>query len=459
VFSRGRSFLASFCLLFILSRAEGQTPPNASFTTSLDIGAAPLVVQFTDGSTGNIISWKWNFDDGSAPATVENPVHTFTNIGVFSVTLTVMDDASFSNTTTQAVEVLANPPNDDFSHRAVLKNMTNTATGWNFGASMEPGEPPNGGVAGGHSVWWTWRAPVSGILNVSTAGSDFDTTLGVYEGSCVSNLSLVAFNDDADPGNGVLTSFLSFDVESNQTYQICVDGVAADTTFGATGLIDLSVGFNLRTPAPAWTAVDLATNSVESGRFAGRVVVLDFWATTCDACSQEIPVLVQLQSKYGSDGLTVIGVSQDPGSSDDIYAYASNAAINYLVIRSNPALEQEFGGITSLPTIFVIDRDNGIAAPVFNTVTSLASLESVIVPLLYEHFTINASRTGTNNLVVSWPVTGATPVLETTSDPLSGVWTGVNAQIVLQPNRTRAAVVHAANAEAQFFRVRLEPGD
>jgi thiol-disulfide isomerase/thioredoxin len=446
-----------------LSRTFCQDAPIASFSASPKFGGEPLQVQFTDTSAGNVVVWKWQFGDGSPVSALENPLHTFTNSGRFAVTLTITDDSLNIATTAQTIRVFpAPPPNDDFANRVVLGNRTNFVIGSNYGATMEPGEEPNGGVPGGHSVWWSWHAPVSGILTVSTAGSDFDTTLGVYQGACVSNLALVAFNNDADDANGILTSLLTVDVESNQTYQICVDGDASDTVFGDDGVIDLSVDFALRPQAAAWTAVDLMTNTVLSSRFAGRVLVLDFWATTCDACSQEIPVLVQLQSKYGQDGLSVVGASQDNLDSSLIDQYVTNAAINYLVVRSNPALEQDFGGpdgINSLPTIFIVDRQNGIAVPVFHTVTSLADLEQVILPLLYEHFTIGVSRTNAADVAVSWPVTGAAPILESTDDPASGVWRPVSAQVVLEPNRTRSAVLHPSTAGVQFYRVRLGSGD
>jgi len=86
-------------------------------------------------------------------------------------------------------------------------------------------------------------------------------------------------------------------------------------------------------------------------------------------------------------------------------------------------------------------------------------LEQVILPLLYEHFTIGVSRTNAADVAVSWPVTGAAPILESTDDPASGVWRPVSAQVVLEPNRTRSAVLHPSTAGVQFYRVRLGSGD
>ena len=65
--------------------------------------------------------------------------------------------------------------------------------------------------------------------------------------------------------------------------------------------------------APSWRLRDLDGNEVSSDQFKGKVVVLDFWATWCGPCRQEIPGYVELQKKYAADGLVVIGVSLDEG--------------------------------------------------------------------------------------------------------------------------------------------------
>jgi formylglycine-generating enzyme required for sulfatase activity len=65
-------------------------PPVASFTATPTIGALPLVVQFTDTSTGGVGSWQWDFDnDGVVDSTLQNPTHTFATAGQFSVRLVV----------------------------------------------------------------------------------------------------------------------------------------------------------------------------------------------------------------------------------------------------------------------------------------------------------------------------------------------------------------------------------
>ena len=118
--------------------------------------------------------------------------------------------------------------NDDFDARPRLdlppppSPLLNVRVrGSNLTASKELGEPDIAGNPGGKSLWWQWLSPVSGPVSVSTIGSSFDTLLGVYTGTALSNLVLVASNDDAQ---GSLQSELSFQAVAGTSYQIAVDG-------------------------------------------------------------------------------------------------------------------------------------------------------------------------------------------------------------------------------------------
>lgn len=133
-------------------------------------------------------------------------------------------------------DVPTNVSNDMFANRRPLAGMSTTVTGSNAGATRESGEPNIQNVSGGKSVWWTWTAPVNGTVVISTSGSSFDTTLGVYRGTAVGSLSLVASNDDQNASRGVFTSRVSFTAIAGQVFQILVDGYQ-----GATGNIKLNL--------------------------------------------------------------------------------------------------------------------------------------------------------------------------------------------------------------------------
>ena len=119
----------------------------------------------------------------------------------------------------------AQPANDLFANRTFISGTNLLVTGSNIGATGEVGEPMHAGVDGGKSVWWSWTAPFSGRTTVTSAGSDFDTLLGVYTGSSVAGLTEIASNDDSV---GV-TSRANFFALGGQTYQIAVDGFEGDS--------------------------------------------------------------------------------------------------------------------------------------------------------------------------------------------------------------------------------------
>lgn len=127
--------------------------------------------------------------------------------------------------------------NDFFGAPMVLPEVCDGfVSSTNVGAGIEPNEPAHAGNPGGASVWFLWKAPVIGDptypVTFNTSGSDFDTLLGVYEGTSVNSVSLLAFNDNARPdlSPNTKTSQLSFVAEAGKTYHILVDGVQSGSS-------------------------------------------------------------------------------------------------------------------------------------------------------------------------------------------------------------------------------------
>src|SRR5207237_8633257 len=126
------------------------------------------------------------------------------------------------------------PTNDNFASAFPISGQSGSLTATNANATKETGEPNIAGNAGGASVWFSWTAPVSGTATLTTAGSNFNTLLGVYTGSSVSTLTQVAANDDAS--STAQTSFVTFNAVSGTADWVSVDGFNAGTT-AATGNI------------------------------------------------------------------------------------------------------------------------------------------------------------------------------------------------------------------------------
>jgi hypothetical protein len=140
----------------------------------------------------------------------------------------------------QAPAQAAGPTNDNFANAAVISGTAVTLTASNEGATIETGEPLDMGYGWslGASIWYRWTAPVTADYAVSTAGSDFDTELGVYTGSSVGALTRVVSNDE-DLGSDD-TSGVGFAATAGTTYLIQVAGYQSGSA--ATGTVKLSLG-------------------------------------------------------------------------------------------------------------------------------------------------------------------------------------------------------------------------
>ncbi len=127
------------------------------------------------------------------------------------------------------------PANDDFANRtALVSSGSISIADRNASATTQALEPTIAGDAVSRSVWYSWTAPFTGPVTVSTAGSSFDTLLGIFTGTALGALTSIAENDDA--GTGAFTSTVSFNAVSGIPYVILVGGFN-----GAGGKIRLTI--------------------------------------------------------------------------------------------------------------------------------------------------------------------------------------------------------------------------
>jgi len=113
--------------------------------------------------------------------------------------------------------------------------------------------------------------------------------------------------------------------------------------------------------APEFSLPGLTGQTIDLSAYRGKIVLLDFWATWCEPCREEIPHFVELQNKYRDQGLQIIGVSMDD-EPEPVREYSQRFNMNYPVAMGNAKTGELYGGVLGLPIAFLIGRDGRIEA-------------------------------------------------------------------------------------------------
>jgi len=109
--------------------------------------------------------------------------------------------------------------------------------------------------------------------------------------------------------------------------------------------------------APDFELTSLDGKKVKLSDYRGKAILLNFWATWCGPCKVEMPWFVDLQRKYGNDGLVVLGVAMDDSEAPKIAEFASQMGVNYPVLLGTDKVSEQYGNVEFLPTSFYINRD------------------------------------------------------------------------------------------------------
>ncbi|MDP2912387.1 MAG: TlpA disulfide reductase family protein [Candidatus Omnitrophota bacterium] len=111
--------------------------------------------------------------------------------------------------------------------------------------------------------------------------------------------------------------------------------------------------------APNFTLPDLKGKQVSLSDFKGKVIILNFFASWCPPCRQEVPDFTELQKTYGDKGFSAIGVALE--SLKDASAFADKAGINYPVLIDDNKASNTYGPIRAIPATFIIGKDFKVA--------------------------------------------------------------------------------------------------
>jgi len=117
-----------------------------------------------------------------------------------------------------------------------------------------------------------------------------------------------------------------------------------------------------RKVAPEFALKDANGQTAHLADYKGKVVLLDFWATWCAPCKVEIPWFMEFEQTFKDKGFSVLGVSMDEDGWSAVKPYLQDLKVNYRVVLGNDQVGSLYGGVDSLPTTFLIDRQGKIAS-------------------------------------------------------------------------------------------------
>lgn len=120
-------------------------------------------------------------------------------------------------------------------------------------------------------------------------------------------------------------------------------------------------------PAPSAQAVPQFSFSSLEGKtvamkdLSNKVVIVDFWATWCSPCREEIPHLNKLYAELKGKGLEIVGISMDTDGTDGVRDFAREFRIQYPIVMGDEKVAEDFGGIIGMPTTIIINRQGKVA--------------------------------------------------------------------------------------------------
>ena len=112
-------------------------------------------------------------------------------------------------------------------------------------------------------------------------------------------------------------------------------------------------------PAPNFTLKSLDGKNLKLSEMRGNVVLINFWASWCGPCRQEMPLLNALHNKYAPLGFTVLGVNVEENS-DDARGFLVNFPVDFPILLDNKNKVSKQYNVIAMPTTVVVDRDGNM---------------------------------------------------------------------------------------------------
>ncbi len=112
--------------------------------------------------------------------------------------------------------------------------------------------------------------------------------------------------------------------------------------------------------APPFRLKDISGNVVYSSDFSGKPVVINFFATWCPACREEIPGFVDVYDRYKDTGFELVGISLDTDTRENLPRFIMSNRIGFRILVGDLATTKAYGGVSSLPTTVFVGKDGKV---------------------------------------------------------------------------------------------------
>lgn len=112
----------------------------------------------------------------------------------------------------------------------------------------------------------------------------------------------------------------------------------------------------------AFSFTDTKGKTQSLDAYKGKWVLVNFWATWCPPCLEEIPDLIALHEKYSKTKLVVIGVAMDYRDPKQVIEFADSMFISYPIVLGTPKIAAQVGQVQGLPTTYLFNPEGKIVA-------------------------------------------------------------------------------------------------
>jgi len=131
---------------------------------------------------------------------------------------------------------------------------------------------------------------------------------------------------------------------------------------------------------PSFKLKNLQGKQISSSDFKDNVLLINFWATWCGPCKEEIPALIKLNREYEDKGFQVVSIAVS-SNLKDLKDFAKKLNINYPILIGDAKVIRAFGNISVVPTTFIVDRKGNVPKMLLGA-KPYKEFESLIRPFL-----------------------------------------------------------------------------